>query len=209
MVATLHITTVSDTTEAFAVAILLLVVASAASLITAHIADRGVSPMRDAVSDFGARQNPWFYRLTVLWLGAAALLLSVTLADAMFPKPTLTILALLVFAAARWAITVFPVDLEGAEPTPVGRSHNALGVLAFASFAVAAVAFVAAARPDSFWDGSTALLTALAAVLAVVTALTGFARRAHSRFFGLVERLLYVAIYGWLAAVAVLLLAGS
>lgn len=204
-----HITTVSGMTDAFCVAILLLLAGSLVSLIAAHVADRGVDPLRDAVSDFGARQNPWFYRLTAIWLGAAGLLLAVVLADAMYPKPTGTILALLVFAAARWAITVFPTDLEGAEQTQTGRSHTMLAGVAFASIAVAALSFASAADPDVFWHARSGLLTALGLAVAMLAVLTAVARVAGSRFFGLVERLLYVAMYAWIAVVAVQLLAGS
>jgi hypothetical protein len=116
-----HITTVSGTTEGFAIAILLLVAGALVSLIAAHMIDRGVDPVRDAVSDFGAREHPWPYRIAAVWLGLAGLLLAVALADAVFPKPTLTILLLLVFAATRWAITIFPTDLEGEGATSVGR----------------------------------------------------------------------------------------
>jgi hypothetical protein len=204
-----HITTVSAMTEAFAVLVLVLVAGAAISLVCAHIVDRGVDPLRDAVSDFGAREHPWFYRLTAIWLGAAGILTAVALADAMFPKPTLTILALLVFATMRWAITIFPTDLEDEEETSIGRSHTALAAIAFVSIAVAAVAFVPAARPDEFWVDKAGLLTALAFFVSAFAIATGIARAVHNRFFGLIERLLYVAIFAWLATIAILLLAGS
>jgi hypothetical protein len=203
-----HITTVSDMTTGFAVLVLLLVAASAVSLVCAHLVDRGVDPLRDAVSDFGAREHPWFYRLAAIWLGLAGILTAVALADAMFPKPTLTILALLVFATARWAITVFPVDLEGEEETSVGRSHTALAAIAFAAIAVAAVAFVPAARPDAFWSGHTGLLTGLAVFVSAAAIAAGIARAVDNRYFGLIERVLYLAMFAWLAAVAGLLLSG-
>lgn len=204
-----HITTISDTTEGFAVAILVLVAASAMCLVLAHVVDRGVDPVRDAISDFGARQHPWYYRLNVIWLGLAGLLTAVMLADAVFPKPTLTILALLVYAAARWAITIYPTDLPDAEETAVGRSHVVLAVAAFTAISLAALAFAfTVAADDPFWSDYGTLFTALAGLLVGFALATGIARLRMSPIFGLVERLLYLAIYAWQVAVALVVLLG-
>lgn len=203
-----HITTVTSTTEGLAVFVLMLVVGAAVSLIAAHLADRGVNPIRDAVSDFGAREHPWYYRIAALWLGLAGLLTAVMLGDAMFPKPTGTILALLVFAAARWAITIFPTDLEGEEETSTGRSHLILAVVAFFMVALAAGLFAAAIGPDPFWDDRQGLFNLLALLVGVLAVFTGAARAAAPQVFGLVERLFYVSMFAWFSAVALTLLTG-
>lgn len=204
-----HITTISGTTELFAAAVLVLLAGALISLITAHLADRSVNPVRDAVSDYGAGAQPWPYRLTAVWTGTAALLLTVALGDAMFPKPTVTILFLLLFTVARWVITIFPVDLPGAEPTSTGRSHTVMAALAFGAIALAALTFTAAARPDEFWVDSVTPLSVISWATAVLAVLTGVTRALKSRIFGLVERLLYLAMFGWMALVATLLLTGS
>ncbi|MBJ7354264.1 MAG: DUF998 domain-containing protein [Thermoleophilaceae bacterium] len=201
-----HITTVTGTTQTIATFVLLLVAGSIISLVSVHLLDRDVKPTRDAVSDYGAREHAWFYRLTAIWLGFAGLLTAVVMADAIFPKPTLTILALLLFAATRWAITIFPTDLEGEEETPVGHSHTVLAVIAFASIAIAAVTFSFAIADDPFWDASSGLLWALAAFVSIAAAATGIARAASNGYFGLIERLLYVAMYAWISAVALIVL---
>lgn len=201
-----HITTVTNTAEGLAVFVLLLVAGSALSLIAAHFVDRGVNPIRDAVSDFGAREHPWFYRIAALWLGLAGLLTAVMVGDAMFPKPTLTILALLVFAATRWAITIFPTDLEGEEETSIGRSHVALAAAAFASISVAAVAFGFSTLDDPFWNSG--LLIGLGVFVAIMAAATGIERLLDRGAFGLVERVLYLAMFTWFSAVALTLLTG-
>jgi hypothetical protein len=201
-----HVTTISGTTQTMATFVLVLVAASLVSLISVHLLDRGVNPISDAVSDFGAREHPWFYRLAAIWLGFAGLLIAVMLADAMFPKPTITILALLLFAASRWAITIFPVDLEDEEETSVGRSHTALAAGAFASIAVAAVSFSMVSGDDPLWSAKSGPLWALAGFLTVTAIATGAARASSSRYFGLIERLLYVAIFAWLSAMALIVL---
>lgn len=201
-----HVTTVTDSTQTIATFVLVLVAASLISLISVHLLDRGVNPISEAVSDYGARDHAWFYRLAAIWLGFAGLLTGVMLADAMFPKPTVTILFLLVFAATRWAITIFPTDLEGEEETSVGRSHVVLAVAAFTSIAAAAVTFSSVNGDDPLWSAHSGLLWALAAFLTVSAIATGIARAAESRFFGLIERLLYVAMFAWLSAVALIVL---
>lgn len=203
-----HITTISSTDKGLAAATLLLVAAAMISLLAVHVLDRGVNPISMAVSDYGARSHAWFYRLAAVWLGLAGLLTAVMLADSMFPKPTATILFLLLFAAARWAITIFPTDIEGEEQTSIGRSHFALAVLGFAAFAFAAGLFAPAIERDPFWLGSYDLFNVLGWLVPLVAILTALARRFTPQFFGAVERLYYLCMFGWLAAVALVVLGG-
>lgn len=200
-----QITTISSTDQGFAVATLVLVVFAIGALVGAHLVDRGVDPIAGAVSDFGAREHPWFYRMAAVWTGAAALLVAVIFANAIFPRPTLTIFALLLFAGARGAITIFPTDLEGEEGTPVGRSHVILAVLGFASICVAAASFLLVSGNDPAWAPRWPLGLLVGMICA--SALWSAAERIRGgRFFGLAERLLYAAIFGWLAAISLYVL---
>ncbi|MGH2957975.1 MAG: DUF998 domain-containing protein [Solirubrobacterales bacterium] len=204
-----HITTVTSTTETLAVFILVLVAGSLISLISVHLLDRGVNPIRDAVSDYGAREYAWFYRLTAIWMGVAGVLMAVMLGDAMFPKPTWTIILLLIFAATRTAITIFPTDLEDEEETSVGRSHVVLAAIAFAAIALAATTFNLAMVGDPFWNDSETLLNVLGVFLVGAAVATGAARKVVAAgYFGLVERIFYVAMFAWFSAVALVLLTG-
>lgn len=204
-----HITSVSGTTQTLATFILFLVAGSVVSLISVHLLDRGVNPVRDAVSDYGAREYAWFYRLAAIWMGVAGVLMAVMLGDAMFPKPTLTIILLLVFAATRTAITIFPTDLEDEEDTSVGRSHTVLAAIAFASIAVAAGNFTLAIADDPFWDDYFSLVRALGIFVFATAVATGLTRRVVlTNYFGLVERIFYLAMFSWFSAVALILLNG-
>lgn len=204
-----HITSVSSTTETLATFILVLVAGSLVSLISVHLLDRGVNPISDAVSDYGAREYAWFYRLTAIWMGVAGVLMAVMLGDAMFPKPTLTIMLLLVFAATRTAITIFPTDLEDDEDTSVGRSHTALAAIAFASIAIAAGSFTLEIADDPFWSDSLPLLRALGIAVIVTAIATGLTRKAVlTAYFGLVERIFYMSMFSWFSAVSLVLLNG-
>lgn len=203
-----HITTVTDSTETLAALILLLVGGALISLIAVHLLDRGVNPIREAVSDYGVGEHKWFYRLTAIWLGLAGVVTAVMLADAMFPKPTLTILALLLFGAARGAITIFPTDLEGDEETPVGHTHFVLAALAFGSIAFAAIVFAFTVGDDPFWADYRTLLAVLGGFLVGAALATGAARQRASSTFGLTERSLYVAMFAWFSAVALIVLTG-
>ena len=147
--------------------------------------------------------------MNAIWLGLAGLLTAVMLADALFPKPTLTILALLVYAAARWAITIYPTDLPGEDETSVGSSHTVLAAVAFAAISVAGLAFsFTVAADDPFWRDYSALFAGLGWLLVGLAIATGVARLRVSAIFGLVERLLYLAIYAWQVAVALVILLG-
>ncbi|MBI2690319.1 MAG: DUF998 domain-containing protein [Solirubrobacterales bacterium] len=201
------ITSVSSTTEMLATFILVLVAGSLISLISVHLLDRGVNPMRDAVSDYGAREYAWFYRLAAIWMGVAGVLTAVMLGDAMFPKPTLTIMLMLVFAATRTAITIFPTDLEEDEGTSVGRSHTLLAAIAFAAIAIVAGSFPLLVADDPFWNDYLPLLRALGIAVIAAAFWTGLTRRAVlTDYFGLVERIFYLAMFTWFSAVALILL---
>ena len=119
-----------------------------------------------------------------------------------------SLVALAVFGAARLGIAWYPVDLPGEPTTPTGRVHNLLAVAAFASIAVAASSI-----PDGLmaaaWSGKANGLDVLGAVVMWAAIATGvfFFVAPLRRWFGLVERALYWATFGWLALAAADLIA--
>jgi hypothetical protein len=208
MVAAIHITTVTGASRALAALVLVLVAAAFVALVALHLLDRSVDPVSMAVSDYGVGDHAWFYRLAAIWLGLAGVLTAVIVGDAMYPKPSVTILCLLVFAAARGAITIFPTDLEGESQTATGRAHLVLAVTAFAAIAVAAAGFAAETRGDRFWSEYREVIVALGWTLPLVAAAMAVARRFAARWFGLVERLFYLGMFAWFGVVAGAVLGG-
>jgi hypothetical protein len=203
-----HVTTTSSATDILCTFAILATVLAALSLTIVHFLPTGVSPIREAVSDYGVGKYKNFYRLAAFWLGAAALLMAIAFGKALFPKPTLTIMALLVFTAVRWAIIIFPTDLPDADETDVGKAHVTLATIAFVSITVAATFFPGQVNHDPSWHKYVPLLWALAAAIAVTAIATGVTRSFAQQVFGLAERLLYVTMFAWLIAVAAIL-AGS
>lgn len=202
-----HITSSSSTTKSLAVVIIGLAAATLVLLLTLMILPTGINPIREAVSDHGVGEYRNFYRLAAFWLGLAGLLMAVMLGNAIFPKPSIAIILMLLFAGTRWAITIFPTDLPGEEETSVGRSHTILAVLAFASFAVAAGTFYFSVHEDPFWHSHHALVAILGWAVVVTAIATGLTRRlVLTNIFGLIERLLYVAMCAWLIGISALLL---
>jgi hypothetical protein len=201
-----HITTTSSSTDILSMFAILSAALAALTLLIVHFLPTGVNPVSEAVSDYGVGDYKTFYRLIVFWLGASGLLLAITLAKAIFPKPTVTIIALLLFAAVRWVITIFPTDLPDAEETDVGRAHVTLAKIAFASIAIAAAFFPPQVSDDPLWHKYTGLMWALAAAVAVTAIATGLTRSLYIRLFGLAERLLYVSMFAWLIVTATIML---
>jgi hypothetical protein len=80
---------------------------------------------------------------------------------------------------------------------------------AFISIAAAAMVFPLSVHGDPFWDPHKTLLDGLG-LFVLLTALATVVTHtlAGRNFFGLVERLLYVAMYGWFSAIALILLSG-
>ena len=186
---------------------LLAVGVAASAHVRVHLLPTGRSPLRDPVSDYGVGPYRSWYRTTVVGLAISSA--SLTVAFARDGGPGIgSLIALAVFGASRLAIAWFPVDLPGESATRTGRVHNLLAVAAFASIAVAASSI-----PDGLtaaaWSGKANGLNLLGAVVMWAAIATGvfFAVAPLRRWFGLVERALYWATFGWLALAAVDLLA--
>lgn len=180
-------------------AVALAAIACCTALVAAlHVLPTGYAPLRNAVSDYGVGRYANWYRAQTTAAAIGAIALAWALARSVHPRPVGPIALLVVFAAARLAITRYPTDLDRTKPTPAGHVHLFLAVVAFASIALAAGRL--AARVD--WGGVDALGLAVI-VTAVATALTV---RLRFAWFGLVERLFYAAFLAWLATVAIHLL---
>ena len=186
---------------------LVAVAVAAAAHVRVHLLPTGHSPLRDAVSDYGVGPYRAWYRTTVVGLAIASACLTVAFARDGGPGAG-SLIALAAFSVSRLAIAWFPVDLPGEPATPTGRVHNLLAIAAFASIAVAASSI-----PDGLtaaaWSGKANGLNLLGAVVMWVAIATAvfFVVAPLRRWFGLVERALYWATFGWLALAATDLIA--
>jgi hypothetical protein len=166
--------------------------------------------VRNAVSDYGVGRARISYWTQVSASAAAALLLAAALARAVDPAPTTVVSLLVVFALARFAITRFPTDLDRSRPTATGRVHILLAGIAFASIAVAAAKLPDAVQNHGALGRHHGTLVALGWALVVTSIATGVAISRIGRplepWFGLIERIFYVAMLAWFAVVAAYLL---
>ena len=112
---------------------------------------------------------------------------------------------LLLFGAARLVISWAPMDEPGAARTRTGSMHNVLATVFFASETVAAFLYGGSFVHDDALGGIAGPSTVLAWCMAVVSAAilaTSLAKPLRP-YFGLIERLLYVAVITWMITVAV------
>ena len=190
-------------------AVLLLagVVIALVSLVVLHLLPTGLNPLNDPVSRYGITRYRAGY-----WLAAGGAAVA-GVGGVLFFAPTsgvistVTIVLLVVFAAARAAIGFFPMDAPGSGRTAVGRAHNLLATAAFASVTAAAFTGAGALHDAGFPDAS-AWSTACGVVMAVGTlGLLVTARRARSVLFGLAERLIYLGFLAWFVLLGVFALA--
>lgn len=194
---------------AIAVIALLGVAACLGCLVYLHVAPTGLNPVRDPVSQYGITDYFTFYRAAALSLGVAALMLAVALIEALTEANAAGIVFLVILGFARLTIGWVPMDAPGAPRTSTGLRHNLLATAFFASATVAAFLFTGTFAGDAELEGIAPASGVLAWAMAVfsalilLTSLVGPLRR----YFGLVERLLYVAVLAWIATVAIALVA--
>jgi hypothetical protein len=185
-------------------------VAAIVLLVWAHLVPSGYGAVRDAVSHYGASRYHPLYRLMVISMGLGALLLALALARST-ALPGARLAWLWIFAATRIAIAAFMADDPHAPPTRTGRVHVALAAGAFACIAFASVEIAAALSKQAGWSQIDPLLWAISIAVVVFAVLTLVCRtnRRAAAYFGAVERLLYLAMFGWLLTVTLHLLSLS
>ena len=164
-----------------------------ACLVYLHLAPTGVSPVRNAVSEYGVKRYARWYGLQASLAGCAAICLAIALGH-----PRRVVMLLAVLAAARIAIGWFPTDTRASEqPTRRGGVHLLLALVAFTAASWAAIA-LRASEHGAPWLGW------LMAALAVVTIIS--LRTSLRPWFGLIERGYYAAMLAWLILVSARLL---
>jgi hypothetical protein len=177
------------------------------ALLLLHLLPTGYNPVHDAVSDYAiGRYRALFW--TFATAGAVSgLALAIALARSDPPKPSLTIGMLVLSAAARVLIPIFPTDQSGSRfQTPKGTIHMLLAVAIFASIAVAASNLGGTLGHEHAWHAVKGLVDGwLPWVITITASLTGLAiigPRLKS-IFGLIERSYYVSSIAWFFVVSI------
>jgi Protein of unknown function (DUF998) len=205
----LHIFRAAETaagTMAFAgVTALLGLAAVVASLGYLHLEPTGLSPIRNAVSQYGITTFRAGYRVATIAFAVTGIALAVGIGQAVSGHGRAVVLVLLViFAIARAVISWFPMDAPGADRTRTGQTHGLLAIVAFASATSAALRLGVVLSHEERWRSLAAVSTALGWVMAAC--LVGLAL-AHSfpavrARFGAIERGFYLAAIAWFAVFA-------
>lgn len=159
-----------------------------------HLAPTGLSPVANAVSQYGITEYRFGYRVATVSFGVAGIALAVGLHAALPASGTSAVVAFLaVFAAGRLVISWFPMDAPGSPRTSTGQAH---GLIASAP---------SSPRVGSPWPSLSPVSTGLGAAMAVCLLGTVLGRSSPSwhRAFGAVERLFYVGAIAWFAVFSV------
>lgn len=200
-------------TEALALGAAACTIAAALVLLRLHLLPTGLRPAIDAVSDYGTGAHHLYYRAMVVLLGTGTALLTAVLARDGHAS-TRGLIFLGVFAASRIAIAWFMTDPPGRQATTTGRIHLVLATIAFTAIAFGAADVTSSIGDAANWSGPIAGVLRFEAraiaLTAVLTAIAHVAPALRQRAFGLMERLLYLAMVAWLltAALHLVVLAG-
>jgi hypothetical protein len=184
-----------------------------ASLGYLHLAPTGLSPVRNAVSQYGITSFRAGYRVATVAFALSALALALGLHRALQRngQVRIVIVLLVVFAVARALISWFPMDAPGTPRTATGGRHGLLAIAAFLAATIAAFRLGSALSDGTRWHSLAAVSTALGwAMLACLLAMA-FGRgvpRLRARF-GAIERGFYVSAIAWFAVFGVACITGS
>jgi len=184
---------------------LLALAVTVASLGYLHFAPTGLSPVRNAVSQYGITPFRAGYRVATLAFGAAGAALAAGLGLAAGGAGEAVVALLVVFAIARAAISWFPMDAPGTARTPTGQMHGLLAIGAFACATLAAFRLAGVLSREDRWHWLISVSTALGGLMAACLVGMALARAfpAVRARFGAVERGFYLAAIAWFAVFSV------
>ena len=169
-----------------------------------HILDRSNDVLHHAVSDYALGGTAWLFKLYGV-IGTAAALLLAGLFHAASPAPfhADTPVYLIVMAAARVGLTVYPTDGANAAATRVGRIHFLSAALSFTSATVLVLRTGGTFAAHPQWPALQSLWLLLEAiVVSSFVALVVARLRSSQRYFGLLERVFILANALWLLLAA-------
>jgi hypothetical protein len=179
------------------------------AMVVLHVLPTGLSPMRNAVSQYGITRYRLGYRIQTIALAVAGAAAAVGLAQAAPGRARALIALILVFALARLVISWFPMDEPGSEPTNSGRMHGLIAIVTFVAIALAAGRLGTVAQQVPGWATLSTVSSVfawlmVASIVAMMVTRRG-ARVTHSTpsYFGAVERVFYLALVAWFVLVGV------
>lgn len=176
-----------------------------ASLTWLHLQPTGLSPLRNAVSQYGISAYRGGYRVATLAFAAAGIALAVGISTRLHARAHTVDVLLVVFAAARCVISWFPMDTPGAELTTTGRRHGLLALAAFASVTAAALKLSHVLADGTAWHQLAPVSSGLGWLMLALLLAMGLRRslpRARA-WFGAVERAFYLAAIVWFTVFAI------
>lgn len=171
-----------------------------------HVQQTGLSPVRNAVSEYGITPFRAGYRIATIAFGLAGLGLAIGIARSISGHGEIVVVALLiVFALARAAISWFPMDAPGQQRTSTGAIHVLLAFVAFATVTVATLTLAGVLGHVTRWHSLGQASTGLG--YGMPACLTAFGLswsipplRARP---GLIERGFYLFAIAWVAVFAI------
>lgn len=176
-----------------------------ASLTWLHLQPTHLSPARNAVSQYGITAYRAGYRVATLAFAAAGVALAVGISERLHARGHTAEILLVVFAAARSAISWFPMDAPGAERTSTGRTHGLLAIAAFGGATIAAFNLSGTLASATVWHQLGPVSSGLGWVMLASLLAMGSARSVPCAraWFGAIERCFYLAAIAWFTVFAI------
>ena len=140
--------------EVFTVTGSIAIAATASCLVTLvvlHVLPTGLSPLTNPVSQYGITSYRLGYRVQTVAMGIAAIAAAIGISKLSVRGGSLVVVLLVIFGAARLAISWFPMDVPGAARTESGRRHGVLALAAFGGATLAALRLGTDISGSSVW----------------------------------------------------------
>jgi len=175
------------------------------TLVVLHVLPTGLSPLTNPVSQYGITSYRLGYRVQTIAMGIAAIAAAIGISKLSIRGGPLVVVLLVIFGAARLAISWFPMDVPGAARTEPGRRHGVLALAAFGGATLAALRLGTDLSGSNLWVQARWPIAGLGIAMLVSLLSMGATRRSESmrHYFGLVERAFYAGTIGFLFVVAI------
>ncbi|HEX4036000.1 MAG TPA: DUF998 domain-containing protein [Solirubrobacteraceae bacterium] len=176
-----------------------------ASLGYLHLAPTGLSPVRNPVSQYGISARRGGYRAATIAFAIAGAALAVGVDRALGSRAAAVVVLLAIFAAARAAISWFPMDAPGAPASGTGHAHRLLATAAFGGATAAAFKLASLLGTGVRWHDLAPVSYVLGALMAASLAglILSRSQPALRARFGLIERGFYVSAIAWFAVFSI------